>query len=92
MGQKPWRGPAWQLRDNSCPEGRLGRFEWRFNLSLSLTSLEHRLLCSFSGGQEREGTSEDPGHKASPGSQEGREGYRLDIMRNFLEHKRFSII
>lgn len=23
------------------------------NLSLSLTSLEHRLLCSFSGGQER---------------------------------------
>ena len=34
--------------EDSCPEGRLGRFKWRRNLSLPLTSLEHRLLSAAS--------------------------------------------
>ena len=62
-----------------------------FDLSLSLTSLRAQAsLWGFSGGQEREGTSEDPGGKASPALGEGREGDRLDIRRNFPEHQRLS--
>lgn len=63
----------------------------RFDLSLSLTSLRAQAslsLSGFSGGQEREGTSEDPGGKASPALGEGREGDRLDIRRNFPEQQR----
>lgn len=54
-------------RENSHPEGSLGRHALRFDLSLG-----QRLLWCFLGGWQRENTSEDPGDKASPALGVGR--------------------